>query len=816
MQPNSFLATTTTLQLGQQLVETTATLESDSTDNDMPHLFEDRPKKTDSSQLLSSSPPPALLPVHVTKQQKRKWNVWTSESSKPCSSASDEARSRIMLRAESSPELPVFKAGIAPRDKSLPFASLIALEICAGSAGLTAALRQVGFDSAGIDCRRNRHRPMAPVATIDITQVEGQQVIDQLLESGRVIYAHMAPPCGTASRARDRLVSRQLRMQGAPSPPPLRSDEFPAGLPGTENNPRVQAANCIYEYLATVCQKCLELNISWTVENPTRSYMWAMPGFSRLIKDGKCRFVNFDSCMHGGRRKKASSWLTSNDFVEMDALAVQCDNSHAEPHLPWTVASQDGQWQFSTADEAAYPRLLCQRVAAQVAAMATRKGHRPPAETLDEDMDHATLLQRVATGKQPRGRKLPPLVAEFARTEVVESNNCELQKHLDSTGKLASRFFQVPKGSKLLSQTRIKRESKESSAPVNSSESQVSYVFGVYRTPEEFLEFAKALHHPRTQAQGLDDDIIMTVFHLLTNGPEATEARRSASMEYWSDRANVLQLREDALHEAMNPKVKQVLKEKRLLLLQEMIKESGHTDTTIAMDIARGHRLTGLVEDSNAFPSKVRLPSITEKALAQSAKWTRRAIIGSVKSSGSKDVDDKLYSATMDEVAERWLDGPRSESEITTEVGPLWNVSRRFPVSQGDKVRAIDDYSESFVNSAFGSLERISLGGIDEIAAIAKLFMDSLGRCSGDSRLIEVKLSSGQFLRGELHPSLSVSEAFDLVGRSLDLKSAYRQQAVSPLSQAQAVIAVHNPETGKLKFQNPIRIFPRFSPGGTS
>jgi hypothetical protein len=58
------------------------------------------------------------------------------------------------------------------------------------------------------------------------------------------------------------------------------------------------------------------------------------------------------------------------------------------------------------------------------------------------------------------------------------------------------------------------------------------------------------------------------------------------------------------------------------------------------------------------------------------------------------------------------MDGPLSEDQISAEVGPLWNVSRRFPVSQGTKIRAIDDFSESFVNASFGSHEKISLGGI--------------------------------------------------------------------------------------------------------
>ena len=39
-------------------------------------------------------------------------------------------------------------------------------------------------------------------------------------------FNSFAPPCGTASR------SREIRRSGGPDPKPLRSDEFPEGLPG--------------------------------------------------------------------------------------------------------------------------------------------------------------------------------------------------------------------------------------------------------------------------------------------------------------------------------------------------------------------------------------------------------------------------------------------------------------------------------------------------------------------------------------------------------------------------------------------------------
>ena len=94
---------------------------------------------------------------------------------------------------------------------------------------------------------------------------------------------------------------------------------------------------------------------------------------------------------------------------------------------------------------------------------------------------------------------------------------------------------------------------------------------------------------------------------------------------------------------------------------------------------------------------------------------------------------------------------------------------------QSGKLRSIDDLSESFINATFGSFETVHLGGIDEVSAISKAFLDSLK----ESGKVEFSLSNGTVLSGVLHKSLNSASAFDLVGRTLDLKSAYKQQAIA-------------------------------------
>ena len=72
-------------------------------------------------------------------------------------------------------------------------------------------------------------------------------------------------------------------LDGRPAPQPLRSDDFPLGLPhlaGKELH-RVLAANAIYRYCA---EKAKQYNdkCGWYIENPGNSIMWMIPFHGRI------------------------------------------------------------------------------------------------------------------------------------------------------------------------------------------------------------------------------------------------------------------------------------------------------------------------------------------------------------------------------------------------------------------------------------------------------------------------------------------------------------------------------------------------------
>lgn len=242
--------------------------------------------------------------------------------------------------------LPVFQD--KPVSKGLYQA--IILELCAGCAKLSSVCSRDGLTAVAIDHGSNKHTPRHHILNLDLSLEHSWATLREICTLHHVIWVHIAPPCGTASRARDRPLTVDEW-----GPRPLRSAEFPWGLPDLDGAAldRVTTANAIYWRTVQFCSWLSSMDIHWTVENPARSYMWELPCFIELCH--VATFYDFDSCMHGGERLKHTSFLWSS--VAVQSLCLQCDGLHE--HLEWGGSSNGV---FNTAHEAEYPLLLCQRL----------------------------------------------------------------------------------------------------------------------------------------------------------------------------------------------------------------------------------------------------------------------------------------------------------------------------------------------------------------------------------------------------------------------------------------------------------------------
>ena len=226
------------------------------------------------------------------------------------------------------PEPPVspFQVLFNTRVKARSFEQLSFVEVFAGTAGLTSAVRQIGFGSAvGID-HVIAKRAMAPVLHLDLLQPPGQQLLWDMLRRPGVAFVHLGPPCGTSSRARD------IANGG---PPPLRSASHPDGRPhlAGPDLARVQAANQLYALSAEVTSFCCSAGILCTLENPSRFWAWSTSNLRQPLHPWAHQLVSvhLHACMFGSRRRKATKLLTNHPgFLR---LQLTCDGSHE--HEPW-------------------------------------------------------------------------------------------------------------------------------------------------------------------------------------------------------------------------------------------------------------------------------------------------------------------------------------------------------------------------------------------------------------------------------------------------------------------------------------------------
>ena len=197
--------------------------------------------------------------------------------------------------------------------------------------------------------------------------------------------------------------------------------------------------------------------------------------------------------------------------------------------------------------------------------------------------------------------------------------------------------------------------------------------------------------------------------------------------------------------------------------------------------------MTGRGDATGQFPAEERQRTLTDEQLTRSSRWTRRMILGKPVNFQSEQVRKEVWEGALQEVERGWMSGPLEEEEVRQWLGPLFVVSKRFGLVQSDKIRSIDDMSESLVNAAYESTYRLDLPGVDGIAVMARTFVEAVD----NDRRVRFTLSDGEELCGWLHPSRDVASGRRLVGRTVPLACG---------SQWTSVLAVENPDTVKKLF----------------
>ena len=220
----------------------------------------------------------------------------------------------------------------APADKIRDlYSSVKFVELFAGAAGLTSAVDSAGLpvlppnevDLGGTDFRDPEQVEKLKQLMRELAEAEGT---DKEKGALRKLFIHLAPPCSTFSKAKDRSWRTRVRSRAQPIGIPPRSK-------------KVKDANKIAkECILFARWAWKELGATVVMENPDHSYIWlyGIPFFGnhRNYKD-----VRMSYCMYGTEYKKPTRfrvWGTTTSVV----LAAGAS--------PRTESTRAGSWYTST------------------------------------------------------------------------------------------------------------------------------------------------------------------------------------------------------------------------------------------------------------------------------------------------------------------------------------------------------------------------------------------------------------------------------------------------------------------------------------
>ena len=552
------------------------------------------------------------------------------------------------------------------------------------------------------------------------------------------------------------------KLGGHMGPQPLRSAEHLLGFPtltGADET-KVNLANKLYRAAIRILQICMLLGCLVSIENPARSWLWAL--LAVLVKEtnnsqfvawfSDLESVYFDACAHGSLRDKRTKLLaTPGAFT---ALAADCPGNHK--HASWQPYKSEHGVVFPTAAEAEYPNILCKRMAQCVLDRVALHGIKPmPSKRLKD-------LLKLGLGSQTI--KHSPLVPEYKDFVYLDEAAPNPAYKL-----LAAPPQQGPNNAE-------QHETDE--AP--SKRPRTTFKYGIWHEPEEFLQKAVEAKHPIDHDSFLHQITKDAIEQVVGTCPTKMAKERLSTVFHVRKLAADLKSQEGALKADMHSDVSRCVRSKNILLFETLLRQLEFWDMEVVSLLKLGVPIVGLQEPPNGYQKLLQPASMTEDELVNTAKWRRHSLMSAARSLSAEE-EDALVEATAVEVEKGFLQGPYTEEEMSVLMGTDgWSLNPRFVLFQGSnqKVRVIDDAKQSGVNSAYSSTVKLQLQDVDYAAAMVLGAMREVG--------------------------LSASDAMDWLGKTFDLSKAYKQLAVLPEHQLHAVVGFSR--RGKWQFYKSISL----------
>ena len=653
----------------------------------------------------------------------------------------------------------------------------VIIEIFAGTSRVTACLRQIGLRSCfGVDHVKVKNLS-GPVSVADLTTPEGVSLLMSWINTRVVLGIFLAPPCGTASRARAIKLRRGLKRKFQSDPVPLRSDRQPNGVSGLSwlNKFKISKANKLYHLTAQIVKHCVKHGLLVCVENPQYSLFWATSFWQEVAH--LVMYSTFHTCQYGSKRLKRT--MLAHNHLAFSNINMKCPGvSSTHRHEKWGLTKTG----FATQEETAYPFILARAIAHAFTTALLELKLKAPAEVFHQlQSDSSQVLQAIRgqTGLQPKAQKLPPIVPEHQTLIQVTNSRDRLP-----SSQLAFRFkaavavtctashktITLPAYSKLVTEqltndAKPQKGDESSGICSESSSSVVRQTWAIPWSPMQFVTEAAKSGHPASI-----ESFAPPVLHEVTEFYSKTKVHdrikyRADQIKYWVDRCKTLAVDESKVHEKLPSHAKKLMRNKRFLLWQEMLQSCGYQDMGVVAEMQNGIHLTGETSRTNLWPEKFTPAAISCDELSEIGRRDRQSVINKPIVAEDNEVNQAVWQQTLEEVQEGFVEGPYPMQSIPADVP----VSKRFGVVQGSKVRCVDDFTGSSINLAVQSCESPRPHTLDVVAGLTSIMM-----------------KKSKFTKA-------------WVGRVFDLKSAYRQCFIHEDSLKYSFIGVYDPNDGVVK-----------------
>ena len=235
----------------------------------------------------------------------------------------------------------------------------VIIEVFAGTARVTACLRQVGLRSSsfGVDHAKVKNLS-GPVSVADSTTHEGIALLMNWVTSRNVLGVFLAPPCGTASRARSIKLGKGFNRKLNNEPKALRSNRQPNGVSGLSwlNKFKNSQANQLYHLTARIVKHCVDNGLLVCVGNPQYRLFWSTSFWQEVAH--LVMYSTLNSCQYGSKRLKRT--MLAHNHGAFAAINMKCQGvSSTHRHEKWGITKSG----FATSHETAYPFALARTVA---------------------------------------------------------------------------------------------------------------------------------------------------------------------------------------------------------------------------------------------------------------------------------------------------------------------------------------------------------------------------------------------------------------------------------------------------------------------